>query len=122
MHTHTHTHTQGKYFECAEVILCYFPEAMDHMIHLVYDEGFPEANILSAMEYLCNSSVAHLVNIIPRLADRTSMAGMELLRFVCVCVFVCMCMYVRWSVSSPQSFINNHSLSVKHIACTMDLM
>ena len=61
-------------------MLINYPDQVDHVIKLVFDEKIPEKNILSLLEYLCNSDTYLLVSIVTTLANRAASAGMELLR------------------------------------------
>lgn len=75
---------QSGYCECAELILQFYPKQVDQVIHLTMQETVPESKMLNLLQYLCNASVYLLVNIMCRLAEHTTTAGQELLRFAII--------------------------------------
>ena len=57
-----------------------YPDHTDRLVWLVKQETIPVDKIQSVLEYLCNCNLALMIDVVSRLANVTSTAGMELLR------------------------------------------
>lgn len=63
------------------------------MVQLTMAETVLESKMLGMLQYLCNSSVELMMNIVHQMAEHTTTAGQELLRYS---IYVdCLCVYIK---------------------------
>lgn len=72
---------QGGYKECIEILLSKYPDLIGKLVDLVKRDNIPLPKIQSVLVYLFNNEALG-VRITFQLASLTSMAGMELLRYM----------------------------------------